>query len=71
MEASSLPRPVASSTYSGCRFLGGAIAPPLCTFLAGATAVWAPFVYGAAAILVSLGVIVVRRRALARADFGV
>jgi len=71
MEASDLPRPVASSTYSGCRFLGGAIAPPLCTYLAGVTAVWVPFAYGAAMILVSLMVIVVRRSALARADFGV
>ena len=68
MEASDLPRPVASSTYSGCRFLGGAIAPPLCTFLAGATAVWVPFLYGAAMILVSGAIIAVRRQALARAD---
>ena len=68
MEASTLPRPVASSTYSGCRFLGGAIAPPLCTVLAGATAVWMPFVYGAAMILVSAGIILTRRAALARAD---
>jgi len=68
MEASELPRPVASSTYSGCRFLGGAIAPPLCTFLAGATSVWVPFVYGAAMILVSAGIIYFRRRALARVD---
>jgi len=68
MEVSELPRPVASSTYSGCRFLGGAIAPPLCTFLAGVTAVWVPFVYGAAMILVSAGIIFFRRPALARAD---
>jgi len=68
MEASDLPRPVASSTYSGCRFLGGAIAPPLCTFLAGATWVWMPFVYGAAMILVSCAVIALRRKTLARAD---
>jgi len=68
MEASDLPRPVASSTYSGCRFLGGAIAPPLCTTLAGATAVWVPFVYGAAMILVSAGIIFTRRAKLARAD---
>jgi len=68
MEASDLPRPVASSTYSGCRFLGGAIAPPLCTFLAGITTMWVPFLYGAAMILVSAGVILARRKALARAD---
>jgi len=68
MEASDLPRPVASSAYSGCRFLGGAIAPPLTTYLAGATAVWVPFVYGAAMILVSLGIIAARRTHLTRAD---
>ena len=68
MEASTLPRPVASSTYSGCRFLGGAIAPPLCTALAHATSVWAPFIYGAAMILVSASIILTRRAALSRAD---
>ena len=68
MEVSDLPRPVASSAYSGCRFLGGAIAPPLCTLLAGLTAVWVPFLYGAAMILVSAGIIAVRRGRLARAD---
>lgn len=68
MEASDLPRPVASSTYSGCRFLGGAIAPPLCTFLANATHVWVPFVYGAAMILVSCAIIASRRATLWRAD---
>ena len=31
MEATDLPRPVASSAYSGVRFLGGAIAPPAAT----------------------------------------
>jgi len=68
MEASDLPRPVASSTYSGCRFLGGAIAPPLCTMLAGMTNVRAPFLYGAAMILVSCAIIAIRRGTLARAD---
>ena len=68
MEASTLPRPVASSTYSGCRFLGGAIAPPLCTYLAGVTTVAMPFFYGAAMIMVSALVILIGRKALARAD---
>ncbi len=68
MEASELPRPVASSTYSGCRFLGGAIAPPLCTFLAGITAVWVPFLYAALMILISCLIILTRRSTLARAD---
>jgi len=72
MEASDLPRPVASSTYSGWRFLGGAIAPPLCTFLAGATGTtWVPFLYGAAMILVSALIITARRSTLARADHAV
>jgi len=68
MEVTDLPRPVASSAYSGTRFLGGAIAPPLCAYLAGATSVWVPFAYGAAAILVSLLIITVRKGHLARAD---
>ena len=68
MEASDLPRPVASSAYSGARFLGGAIAPPLCTLLAAHVGVRVPFLYGAAAILVSALVITVRRAALWRAD---
>jgi MFS family permease len=69
MEASDLPRPVASSTYSGCRFLGGAIAPPLCTVLASVSGTsWLPFLYGASMILVSCLIITVRRSSLARAD---
>jgi len=68
MEVSELPRPVASSAYSGCRFLGGAVAPPLCTLLAAHTTVRVPFLYGAAMILVSAAIITVRRTAMARAD---
>ncbi len=68
MEASELPRPVASSAYSGCRFLGGAIAPPLCTVLAAHVGVRVPFLYGAVAILVSALIVTVRRTALRRAD---
>ena len=68
MEASDIPRPVASSAYSGCRFLGGAVAPPLCTFLAHAIAVWVPFAFGALVILISCLIILTRRSALARAD---
>jgi len=68
MESSELPRPVASATYSGCRFLGGAIAPPLTTILAAHLTTWAPFAYGAAMILVSCLIILVRRATLWRAD---
>ncbi len=44
MDATDLPpRQVASSTYSGMRFLGGAIAPPAVAGpVAAATTVWAP-----------------------------
>jgi predicted MFS family arabinose efflux permease len=68
MEASDLPRPVASSTYSGWRFLGGAIAPPLCTLLAARTTAWMPFAYGAVVILIACLIIVVFRGTLHRAD---
>ncbi|MCL1840489.1 MAG: MFS transporter [Propionibacteriaceae bacterium] len=68
MEASDLPRPVASSTYSGWRFLGGAIAPPLCTLLGNDTTAWMPFAYGALVIMISCLTIVVCRKTLHRAD---
>ena len=35
MEATDLPRAVASSTYSGVRFVGGAVAPALAGVIAG------------------------------------
>ncbi len=71
MEATDLPRAVASSTYSGCRFLGGAVAPPFCTWLAEQTNLRVPFLYGAAAILLSALIVHWGRNALRRADFGV
>src|SRR5690625_7049558 len=37
MEATDLPRSVASSSYSGVRFLGGAVAPAVAGPLAAAT----------------------------------
>ena len=37
MEATDLPRSVASSAYSAVRFLGGAIAPPAATQLAASS----------------------------------
>lgn len=46
MEASSLPRPVASSAYSGVRFFGGAIGAPIGTSLA-AFGAGAPFLFAA------------------------
>jgi len=68
MEATDLPRSVASSAYSGVRFLGGAIAPPAATLLADQVASATPFYAAGAAVLVALLVIVLGRRHLARAD---
>lgn len=54
MESTDLPRPVASSAYSGIRFLGGAIAPPLATSLGHAFGWSASYVFGAAALIVAI-----------------
>ena len=56
MEATELPRNVASSTYSGVRFLGGAIAPAVAGPLASALGAGAPYWFGAAS---GLGAILV------------
>lgn len=57
MEATDLPRNVASSTYSAVRFIGGAIAPAV----AGPLAAWlgapAPYWAGAASLVVSIVVL--------------
>jgi len=68
MEATDLPRTVASSAYSGVRFLGGAIAPPAATLLAAQFSSATPFYAAAASVLVALLLIVLGRRHLARAD---
>ena len=65
MQATELPRSVASSTYSGIRFVGGAIAPALAGVLADHVGAAAPYWVGAAALLVSITVLAVGRRALA------
>ena len=54
MEATDLPRNVASSTYSGVRFLGGAIAPAVAGPLAAAAGAPAPYWLGAGAVLVAI-----------------
>ncbi|GAA4166885.1 MFS transporter [Gryllotalpicola daejeonensis] len=69
MEATDLPRPVASSSYSGVRFVGGAIAPPLASTLAshfGTSA--APFWYGVIVLVVATLIVVFGRGKLGRAD---
>ena len=68
MEATDLPRSVASSAYSGVRFLGGAIAPPAATLLAEQVTSATPFYAAGAAVLMALLVIVLGRRHLSRAD---
>jgi len=68
MEATDLPRPVASSAYSGVRFLGGAIAPPAATLLAEVFGPAVPFYAGAASVLVAVAILVAGHRHLARAD---
>lgn len=68
MEATDLPRSVASSAYSGVRFIGGAIAPPGATLLAGLFATSTPYFAAAASVLVAAIIILLRTRALRRVD---
>ncbi len=68
MEATELPRSVASSTYSGIRFVGGAIAPAVAGVIAASLDDSAPYWVGAGALLVAIVVLVVGRRHLAALD---
>ena len=68
MEATDLPRSVASSAYSGVRFLGGAIAPPVASLLAANIAEPAPFLAGAVAFIVAVVIVVLGQRKLAAID---
>lgn len=68
MEATDLPRSVASSAYSSVRFIGGAIAPPLATTLAAVVNPATPYFVGALSVALAAVLIVVGRRALARVD---
>jgi len=70
MEATDLPRTVASSAYSSVRFLGGAIAPPLATVLADLITPGAPYYFAAGAAVVATGVIVFGRHRLAVVNTG-
>ncbi|GGL86065.1 MFS transporter [Glutamicibacter protophormiae] len=64
MEATDLPRNVASSTYSGVRFLGGAVAPAVAGPLAAALGAAAPYCLGAGAVAVSILVLALAGRRL-------
>ncbi len=57
MEATDLPRNVASSTYSAVRFIGGAIAPAIAGPIAAAMGSAAPYWVGAASLVVSIVVL--------------
>jgi len=68
MEATDLPRSVASSSYSAVRFLGGAAAPPLAALLWHLYGPTVPYLFAAASVLIATGTILFGRRALARID---
>ncbi|WP_206516751.1 MFS transporter [Brachybacterium saurashtrense] len=66
MEATDLPRGVASSAYSGVRFLGGAVAPAVAGPLAAATTAGAPYLLAAASLVLAIAMLAIGRRHLAR-----
>lgn len=68
MEATDLPRSVASSTYSGVRFLGGAIAPAVAGGIAATLGDAGPYWFGVAAFVVSLVIVAASRKRLAAID---
>jgi predicted MFS family arabinose efflux permease len=68
MEATDLPRAVASSSYSAVRFLGGAAAPPLAALLWHLYGPTVPCLFAAASVAVAVVVIALGRRALAGID---
>jgi len=65
MEATDLPRSVASSAYSAVRFLGGAMAPPLAAALWHALNATVPYLVAAAAVLIAALTVFLGRKALA------
>ncbi|MGI8459602.1 MAG: MFS transporter [Propionibacteriaceae bacterium] len=68
MEATDLPRSVASSTYSGIRFLGGAVAPAVAGVIAARVSTSSPYWVGSLALIVAIVVLVIGREHLAHLD---
>ncbi|MGC0370523.1 MFS transporter [Microbacterium sp. SLBN-111] len=68
MEATDLPRSVASSAYSAVRFLGGAVAPPLAAFLWHAATAGTPYIMATVSVVIATGFVLFGRRALAHID---
>lgn len=66
MEATEMPRNVASSSYSGMRFLGGAVAPAVSGPLAASYGAGVPYWVGAVSLAVSLLVLFAGKRSLHR-----
>ncbi|WP_084499454.1 MFS transporter [Brevibacterium album] len=66
MEATDLPRQVASSTYSAVRFLGGAVAPAVSGGIAAWLGTAGPYWFGAGAVLIAILVLVIGRGTLGR-----
>lgn len=68
MLVSPVERPVASAAYGFIRFIGGGVAPYAAGLLAEHYDVHLPFFLGAAAVLLSVGVLATGHRLLADAD---
>ena len=68
MEATDLPRSVASSASSAVRFLGGAVAPPLAAFLWHAAGAGVPYLVAAASVVIAAACILFGRGTLAHVD---
>jgi len=68
MEATDLPRSVASSAYSGVRFLGGAVAPPAASLLAEVVSPSMPFYAGGISVLIAVALVILGRKHLSRVD---
>ena len=68
MEATDLPRSVASSAYSSVRFIGGAVAPPVAAALWHQFNATVPYLFAAAAVLVATLTVFLGRRVLAHID---
>ncbi len=70
MEATDLPRSVASSAYSAVRFIGGAVAPPLAALLSHLWGDTVPYLFAGASVLIAALVVLLGRKALAHIDRG-
>lgn len=68
MEATDLPRSVASSAYSAVRFIGGAMAPPIAALLWHAFNSTIPYLFAAASVLVATLTVLLGRKVLAHID---